>query len=126
MAKKPIAKSSNKEQSLDFLILSRLDSFEASIRSLDTKVDDLVGVTIKQEANLKEHMKRSDLLEISQKAESAARVEVEKSIDARLKPVEKHVNFIDISVKLATALVMGTVAILGLVEGIAKLKSMFP
>jgi hypothetical protein len=113
-------KTSKEEGSpMEMLILSRLDSFESSVRSLDTKVGDLVAVSIKQEENLKEHMKRSDLLEKKLDEET-------KELSMRLKPVEKHVNFVDVTIKLATALVLSTVAILGLIEGFAKIKSLFP
>jgi hypothetical protein len=122
-----VKKKASKDGSpMELLILSRLDSFEASVRSLDTKVGDLVSVTVKQEENLKEHMRRSDLLEERIKEEAAAREKIEESIDSRLKPVEKHVNFVDVTIKLATALVLSTVAILGLIEGFARLKSMLP
>jgi hypothetical protein len=117
-------KTTQQDPTLDLLI-SRLESFEASIRSIDSRVGELAVISAKQEVNLKEHMKRSDMLEASMKKESEERSLIEQNIDMRLKPIEKHVNFIDVVIKASTALVLSTIAILAVIEGMAKLKSFF-
>lgn len=55
---------------------------EAKVDKLDDRLDSVDKTLILQEANLKEHMKRSDLLE------------------KKLEPVERHVNAVNTVFKL--------------------------
>lgn len=55
---------------------------EAKVDKLDERLDNMDKTLVLQEANLKEHMKRSDLLE------------------KKLEPVEKHVHAVNTIFKL--------------------------
>lgn len=70
-----------------------LDRIEAKVDKLDDRLD-LVDITlVKQEANLKEHMRRTHLLE--------GKVEhIETEIQKELEPVKKHVNQVKIVAKI--------------------------
>ena len=48
------------------IILSKLDKVESKIDKLDDRLDSSEKIAIKQESNLCEHMRRTDLLENSQ------------------------------------------------------------
>jgi len=75
---------------------------------MDSKVNDLVVITAKQEENVKEHMRRSDNLERRQdkyEQESKTRDEV---LASKLAPIENHVKWVGTTFK-----------VMGVISGIA-------
>ena len=50
------------------LVVNHLERIEGKVDKLDERLDSAEKIAIKQEHNLEEHMKRSDLLEQSQNA----------------------------------------------------------
>lgn len=70
-----------------------LKRLEAKIDKLDDRLDTVDKTLVLQEANLREHMKRSDLLE------------------KKLEPVEKHVNAVNTVFKMIGVFAsLGTIA----------------
>lgn len=81
------------------MVVAHLDRIEKKVDKLDERLDSAEKVAIKQEINLAEHMKRSDLLE------------------KKLEPVENHVKYMNGALK-GLAIVS---LIVGVVAGILKL-----
>lgn len=80
------------------------------IDTLDMKLDAIDKTLLKQELNLREHMKRSDQLEI-----------LIGSVNVDMKPLQKHVAMVEGGLKL-----IGIVSLcVGIVLGIAQLVRMF-
>lgn len=106
------------------LLLSRLESFERSISAMDSKVNDLIIITAKQEENVKEHMRRSAALESRQdkaEGENASRISL---MSQRLEPIETHVKWVGITFKVMgviSAVAIGALTILKLYLEISKL-----
>lgn len=81
------------------LVLSKLDKIDSKIENVDSRLNEMDKTLVKQELNLAEHMRRTDLLE------------------NKLEPVEKHVERMQGALKLVV--IIGT--IVGIAVGIAKL-----
>lgn len=108
----------NSEQNLALkLLINRLESFDGSISSIDSKVDNLVTISALQERNLAEHMRRSDALERKQEI-------IEAHLEERLKPVESHVRLMDIIAKAGVAIFSAGAGIMGLIEAWPKIKTL--
>lgn len=67
------------------LILSQLSKLGTKIESVDDKLDSVDKTLVKQEENLKEHMRRTDLLEKQHK-------ELDNHVRQEIEPVKKHIN----------------------------------
>lgn len=72
---------------------------------LNEKIDSIIVVQTRQEENLKEHMKRSDLLE-----------ENLNILRNDFKPVEKHVHYVEGALKLLGAISVLIGIIIGIVQ----------
>lgn len=69
-------------------VLQALEKFESKIDKLDSRLDSIEKVQIKQEANLGEHMRRTDLAEKNM-----------DSLRADFKPIQKHVAYMEGALK---------------------------
>ena len=87
--------------------LEKLDEkMDKKFDRVEERLDSMDRTLVKQEANLAEHMRRTEL------AENAI-----KALDEDLAPIKKHVNMLQGVLKLIA--VLGTVV--GIAVGIAKL-----
>ena len=92
--------------SKDEQILKALDKFENKIDKLDARLDSIEKVQVKQEANLGEHMRRTETAE-----------ENINLLREELKPVKKHVAYMEGALKG-----LGVVSlIVGVAAGIVKI-----
>lgn len=81
------------------LVLSKLDKLDSKIDSTNDRLNSMDKTLVKQEENLKEHMRRTAILEEG------------------LKPVQKHVTRVEGALKL-----LGVISVLvGIAAGVAKL-----
>lgn len=91
-------------------ILKALDKFERQLDSLDSRLDSVDKTLVKQEANLGEHMRRTELAETQI-----------NGIQDDLKPIKRHVAMVEGALKgmgiVATiiSVAVGIIKILGLV-----------
>jgi len=90
----------NSQEPVLTLLVSRLESFERAILGMDTKVNDLVIITAKQEENVKEHMRRSDALERKQDRSEQDNVKRDELLSQRLAPIENHVKWVGTTFKV--------------------------
>lgn len=91
-------KKTNNNTKVD-LIITVLDKLENKMDQVDGRLNSMDKTLVKQEENLKEHIRRTEILE------------------NELKPIKKHVSHIEGGLKLLGAL--ATIA--GLLSGLAKL-----
>lgn len=81
------------------IVIKKLDKIEDKVDKLDGRLDSAEKVAVKQEANLAEHMRRTELLEND------------------LKPVKKHVAMVNGGLKL-----LGIISlIIGIIAGLMKI-----
>lgn len=90
-------------------ILRALDKFESKLDSLDSRLDAVDKTLVKQEANLGEHMRRTDLAE--------SRMDI---IQADIQPIKKHVAMMEGALKGIGVLA----TIVGIIAGIIKIASL--
>lgn len=89
----------NKPDHVMDLILDQLQKMDAKVDKIDDRLTSVDKTLIKQEMNLAEHMRRTDLLE------------------SDLKPVKRHVVMLEGGLKL-----MGVVSlVIGLLVGLGRL-----
>jgi len=82
-----------------------LDKIYNKVEKLVEQLNDLNITVAKQEINLKDHMRRSDLLE-----------EEVKLLDNRITPIEDHVKFVGSVTKVCGTLFASASAITAVVE----------
>lgn len=95
-----MAGKKNSQEPVLNLLVSRLESFERSITAMDSKVNDLVVITAKQEENVKEHMRRSDNLERKQDRTEQENIKRDELLSQRLAPIENHVKWVGTTFKV--------------------------
>lgn len=89
-------------------ILKALAKFETKLDSLDSRLDSVDKTLVKQEANLGEHMRRTDLAE-----------KQIGNIQEEIRPIKRHVIMMEGALKG-----LGLLAVLvGLISGILKIIS---
>jgi hypothetical protein len=98
-------------------ILQALSRFEKKVDSLDSRLDSVDKTLVKQEANLGEHMRRTELAEKNiEKVQQDSKEAVTK-LETEMAPVKKHVAHVEGFLKgiglLAT--------VVSLLAGLAKL-----
>lgn len=103
------------------LLISRLESFDRNINNLDAKVDELVVITAKQEENVKEHMRRSDALERRQDSLEIKNTQSMNNISQRIEPIESHVKWLGITLKIIGVLGAASVTVFAIIEGYLKI-----
>lgn len=95
----------NIQKQIDKILLDIQNHHQAN----ENRLDNIEKVLVKQEENLKEHMRRSDSLET-----------LVQQNEAKLVPIQRHINRVDGALKL-----IGLVGILiGIAAGIVKIISL--
>lgn len=83
----------------DDMILQAFSKFEKKLDLLDSRLDSVDKTLVKQEANLGEHMRRTEL---NEKRIETAEIEADKKVESvrkALAPVEKHVAYMEGALK---------------------------
>lgn len=88
------------------LIVSHLERIETKVDKLDDRADTQERISIVQEVNLREHMKRSDLLEKSQN-------DLKEAVTPILKVYTVAWGI--------TKIILGLAVVIGIIESIVKL-----
>jgi predicted nucleic acid-binding Zn-ribbon protein len=95
-------------------VLRALEKFESKIDRLDTRLDSVEKVLVKQEANIEHHVKRCDEIEESNKL-------LRTELKTDMKPVQDHVAYMNGALK-ALGIIATVVAI---VAGLVKVIEFF-
>lgn len=82
------------------------DKLDRKFDAVESRIDSIDKTLVKQEENLKEHMRRTDL------AEKAI-----ERVDSDLKPIKKHVDMLQGVVKFVTLIGV----IVGIIGGVLKI-----
>lgn len=85
------------------LILNTLNKLETKMDQVDGRLNSMDKTLVKQEENLKEHIRRTEILE------------------SELKPIKKHVTHMEGALKLIGVLT----TVVGFISGLAKLFGLF-
>ncbi len=91
-----------------------INRLEGKLDKLDERLDGVEKILVLQEANLKEHMRRSDLLE---EMLSAFRNDTEKELD----PIKKHVTKVQLALSWTVKLFVAIAAIAGFILTIIQI-----
>lgn len=91
-----------------------INRLEGKLDRLDERLDGVEKILVLQEANLKEHMKRSDLLE---EMLMAFRDNTQKELD----PIKKHVTKVQLALSWSGKVFIGTAAIAGFILTIIQI-----
>lgn len=111
------------DQILKFLerLEIKIDKIEAKTDRLDSRLDSSDKTLVKQEANLGEHMRRTDRLEkLYEEVREENKTAVTK-LSEDLKPVKKHVAYMEGALK-GLGVLAGVITLIG---GIIKIAEYF-